>query len=178
VSGQPATLDDLRSFVIAQTRKIERAFKRPDDDWSQVLLVQTPSGVDVVQVPMLKTGREKEQLAETLKQAVGMLGAYRYALLMNMHYRMVDVANNMDEALDVLADVQAERVRVQDMPDAIEALMLMVGDAESEQLWLCEIDRHTHRPPKLKRWERWDDREGAGYSGRFFGLNEYMRVPR
>jgi len=174
----PATLDDLRAHVIARARQIERAFKRPSDDWDQVLCVQTPDGIEALPVPNFRHGREKSQLAEAIRFAVAMKGAYRYALLMNMHFKAVDWGADKDAALDVMADVQSERVRVQDMDGAKEALMLILGDAESEQMWICEIDRHTHRPPKLKRWVRWDDKPDAGFSGRFAGLNEYMRLPR
>lgn len=166
----PATLADLRRTVQATARKIGREFRRPDDDWSSALIVQTPD--DVVPVPLaaglMEFGYQKDIVAGLIKRAVAEVGALRYALLLNTHM----VREPDQETLD---RIHAEQVRIGQLPGAVETLVLVVGDAESEELWLAQIERDGIHPPWLKPWYQPDHDKT---SGRFAGLNQYLRQPR
>jgi hypothetical protein len=164
----PATLGDLRSFVQANARRIGRGFTRPDDDWIMVCFVQSPRGVEVMPLEMPLDGFGKTALGEALRQANADYGVYRYAVLLNAHG--VEDISEQD-----LARVRHEEVRVGDMPGAFEQLVLIVGDAEQEEVWRARIERDGRRPPRLGPWER-PTFDAA--TGRFAGLNAYMREPR
>ena len=168
----PATLADLRKMMQASVRKIGRDFTRPGDDWEMVFIVQTPSGIDVVPLrnEFFESGLSKDVLGETMREWVVLRGAFRYAVLFNTHSRWEPSEEDIER-------VRNEELHVRDLPGAIETLVLTVGDAESEELWTCEIRRDGKLPPTLGPWTNWTA-EGASWLGRFAGLNAYMQQPR
>ena len=176
VGMNPATLAHLRDGVQAICRKLARDFRRPDDDWPIcVLFVQTPGGVEIASVPgeMMLRGRDKDAVVDVMKTALSVYrrdggGVFRFALLINAH----GVSGPSPE---VIARVQHEEMRVQDLPQAREFLWLVVGDAETEQHWQAEIRRDGRRPPRLGPWRDVGSESDHGLSGRFVGLNEALR---
>lgn len=166
----PATLDDLRQMVFARVRKVERAFTSPVDDWPMAMFVQNADGVESMPLrnEWFASGRTKDLLGEVLKQAMVVSGVFRYALLINTH------------ASEDVSDEQVERIRrdelrVEQVEGAWEQLVLVVGDAETEEAWKAMIGRSARMLRTLGRWERMDAGDEVAISGRFAGLNAYLR---
>jgi hypothetical protein len=163
-----ATLDDLSKFVRSGVEEIGRKFTDPEDDWTAVMFVQTPSGVDILGLPscLFESGAVKDALANILRSFVATAGAYRYALLLNTHMTV----GNPD-----VGDIQRVRqgeVRIEQLPGAIEALLLIVGDAETELGWMAEIKRTPHMLRTITEWKKLTP---DGLEGRFAGLSEALR---
>lgn len=161
-----SSLADLRSHMFVSLRRIGRKFTEPDDDWVQVMAVQSPKGIEIAEVEVPWSGQDKEILGEVLRRAVAEYGAYRYALVLNTH-----MLKNADP--ETMARVRREEVRISELPGAREMLTLVLGDAETEETWTALIERDGVEPPKLGAWEKADR-----FEGRFAGLNAYMRQPR
>jgi hypothetical protein len=168
--SHPATLTDLRLRVQGTIAKIGRGFTKPDDDWAMVLVVQTPRGVEPALVQMPLGGAEKEAVGEALRQLVALQGAYRYALVLNMHRISQDELSE-----EQLAAVRGESLRLEQIEASVEGLLLLVGDAETEEAWSADITRNARGVRQHGPWEQMDY---GSQSGRFAGLNEYMRRPR
>lgn len=166
----PATLADLRKWVQASVRRLGRQFTRPDDDWLPVLFVQTPEGIEILGISpeFFATADKKDALADALRDWIRR-GAFRYALLLNTHARQMN-----DE--EMKEHIRGSG-RIADLPGAVEALVLNVGDAEQEELWMAKIRRREKLPPTLESWEKWEAAEEPGRQ-RFLGLNEAIREPR
>lgn len=171
--SNPATLDDLRRSVVASVRKIGAGFRHPADDWTSVLFVQSPEGIEVVGLDneLFARGVTKDALAVVLRGYVAERGAYRYALLLNAHIAV-------EPSEEQLEAVRREELRIEQIEGARELLFLCVGDAEEEQVWRAEIFRDRRYVRKLGPWEHLDEASGWSFEGRFAGLNETLRRPR
>lgn len=171
--SRPATLDSLRALMFGSVRKIGRSFTRPDDDWAMVMMVQTPQGAEVVPLAneLFANGASKEVLGELLRRYVAVRGAYRYALLLNSHVAVEPTQEQLDA-------IHRGELRIEQIEGASELLTLLVGDAEEEQVWTAEIVRDSRLVRKHLPWERLDTKEGHSLSGRFVGMNEYLRRAR
>ena len=173
----PATLDHLRLFVIGQARKIGRGFTKPDEDWAQVAFIQSPGGLDVVMLSgeNFRDGLSKDVLGETLRRYVQFAGAYRYVVLLNAHITDEDDPPTPEQ----IEGLRSEQLHVAQLEGSKEVLILLVGDAEEEQLWMAPIGRSPRTATRtMGKWEREDVKEGRDYVGRFRGLNAYMREPK
>jgi hypothetical protein len=176
VSG-PATLADFRAHVEALYRRIGKELRSPDADWPAcVLVVQTPKGVDLARVPpeFLEHGYQKTIVRAVLVEALRTFGGvFRFALVLNVH----GVALKTDaRGNELRARIEAEELRVEDLPEAREYLWLVVGDAETEEVWRAEVRRDERRPPTLSSWrDLSNDPETTAISGRFTGFSEALR---
>ena len=179
--GKPKTLTELRELVQRQLRRQGKRFRRADDDWPPMLMyVQTPDrGVEVAQIPghLLELGRQKRVVMDTLRHAMRIYrgGVIRFALVVNVHGATFGDAGSARER-ELTARVNLEEIRVEDLPEAREYLWLVVGDAETEEHWQCQIQRDERRPPTLSAWINLDELDDdVKLSGRFIGLNEALR---
>jgi hypothetical protein len=173
--SRPATLAALRESVIGSARKIGHSFTKPDDDWANVFVTQSPDGVSSEPLPSewFEHGFQKDRVAAALRLALVMRGVYRYALLLNTYG--IELPTAEPESYEVLDAVAAEEVRIRDLPGRYELLVLTVGDAETEELWTAKIERSEIHPPKLRPFEQWGPGENVGFEGRFTGLNQALR---
>lgn len=165
------TLADLRKVVENSTREIERSFTSPDDDWVSMLIVQMPGRIAMIELPpqMFEGRLRKDLLGETIRSYVAGEGAYRYALVVNT-FMAIDHVDS-----ELMRQLESGEIRVRDVPGRVEALVLVLGDAETEEVWVAEIERSTDRPPRLRPFAKEEDAE---FSGRFIGLNSYLRQPQ
>lgn len=165
------TLAEFSRFAQSQVRRLGKTFRRPDDDWVPVAFLQGPDGgvsIHGLDWSLFRSGETKDAAAVLLRLLIA-AEATRYAVLMNTHV----ARGGAEEA----ARVSREEVRVEHLPGARECLVLVVGDAESEQRWLAEIRRDGRRPPKLGPWQTEGEffGEETRLSGRFFNLGAWMR---
>jgi hypothetical protein len=132
--------------------------------------MQIPQGVGCVQLDasLFASHQAKDTLDDWLRQLLGRNEAFRYGLLLNVHTGLPGPEED--------ARISLGEMRIEDLPDAVERLMLAVGDAEQEDHWWSEIRRHERRPPTLASWIPLD--ADARISGRFLDLNELMGRPR
>jgi hypothetical protein len=168
VTARPATLLDLRKFVQAGVRRVGKGFTHADDDWTAMLFVQSPKGVEIQALPPhLFAGQEaKDLLAAYLKGYVADRGAYRYALLLNGHMKAMPSEEELQRHT-------ADELHIRDMAGATELLLLSVGDAETEELWTSDIGRTPRGLRTPGPWHRIDS-----HTGRFAGLNAALRRER
>lgn len=176
MSQKPATLEHFRKLVQAVYRDTGRDFRLPDDDWpSLAMFVQTPDGVELAGVPdnFLEHGWQKQLVREALAASMRHVGAFRYCLVVNVHGAALD---RDARGREIKARIDAEELRVEDLPEAREYLWLVVGDAELEEVWQSEIRRDGRRPPTLSPWrDLSNDPETRMISGRFTGFSEALR---
>jgi hypothetical protein len=165
------TLDEIRRFVTNGAEQVRRDFTEPDDDWRQILFVQSPGKMNVLPMEIPPGADAKDTYGRILRSFVAGVGALRYAALFNTWQRALDM--DAAESQAYIERVRNEEILIRDDPKATELLMLNVGDAEEEQLWWARILRHPDRPPGLASWERV---EATALEGRFVGLNSYMRL--
>ena len=174
----PATLEQLRLQVQAELRRIGRGFRNPADDWPVLQIwVQTPEqGVERVQ-PGFPTqfGWQKDVLMRTLKEASRLYGVIRFVLVVNTHMVTFDSEKEEARANEIMARVRAEEMRLEDLPESVECLTMLVGDAEEEHLWRALIRRDERRPPTLSPWEQVDADPETTMDGRFTGFSEAIR---
>jgi len=169
----PATLAQLRQSVQASVRKVQKTFTNPRDDWESISLVQTPRGVEIFPIPneWFRDAASKDLLGEALRRGMVLHGVFRYAFLMNAHAIAVE-PEQLDE---VMGPVAREEKRIEQMEGAYEQLTLTVGDPETEEIWVARIERDQRMIRTLGPWEDMLAYEGATFTGRFVGLNEYLR---
>jgi len=168
-----STLNDLRSLACRGSEQIGKRFTNPNDDWAPVMLVQTPTYIRPV---VLGVGafdeKHKPMIAQVLREIVREEGAVRYAFVASAWS-----ATAAD--LDTVEQIRAGELKVKDAPGAEEILVCSVGDAESEQVWICPVHRHEDRPPTLGTWTRQDNRpDYQKHTGRFANIGEALRSPR
>lgn len=170
------TLEDMRLWVTSSVAKIERGFTEPDDDWIQIMFIQTPTEINMLPLhnEWFANGTSKDLLGEILKQTVARFGTIRYGILLNCFSLAVDAPGGEMADLDAnfMERVRSEGVRLSEHPRSRETLMLILGDAEGEQEWHCYIERHENKPPTLTPWEQ--KPADAVSTGRFVGLNAYL----
>lgn len=161
-------LEEFRDQVKAIIEQIGRDFTQPDDDWMQVMCLDTDEGVVVVGLPneFFANGVSKDKLAIVLKQAMKMVKANNYAVLFNAHMKGFNTKEEMDE----FHRVRDEQVRIEHLPGARELLLLVYGNAQMEHALSAEITRDGKNPPALGEWTL-----VGTMSGRFAGLNEELR---
>lgn len=159
----PTTLADLREYMRDTIARIGEAFTEPDDDWMSVCCLQHADGLVIVALDgqLFASELRKDVLAETLRRAIVQVKAFRYALLLNTHMAVVDNENT---------DRVGRGIRVEQLPNAREMLVLLTVDAEQEQASSCLISRDGVNPPSLEGWKDMEE-----FVGRFANLNERMR---
>jgi hypothetical protein len=160
-----STIGDIRDYVKDVVEDIGRDFTKPDDDWMQVACLETEDQVLVIplQNGFFRNGTTKDVLALVLAEAMRYFKARRYAVLLNVHGKLL-------ASEEEIAYVRHEEMRIEQMPDAREMLLLVYGDAEEEHCISAMIERDGVNPPTLGEW-----REAEGFGGRFAGLNQAMR---
>lgn len=157
------TLDGMAAFMQGGVARIEDDFSEPGDDWINVLAVRSKKGVEIMPLPgeMFAEASGKDLLGELMRRLVAQRGAYRYALLVNSVGAPVP---------DQLEEFAASDRRVAELPDAVELLMLLVGDAESERLYTSQIG-FEHGLRRAGPWRA----SSEGWESRFSHLNAYLR---
>src|SRR5262245_48965754 len=147
----PATLADFRSTIMRMVKTVgQMTFTTPEDDWVMMLFIQNESGLVLtpIDTPLLNTNEGKDAITEGVKRMVQAEKAFRYAMLSNTHMKY----------MSTLEEVEAWREsgrRIESLPEAKEVLVLSVGDAESEEIWACDIEfdgRGIRRPGQWKNW--------------------------
>jgi hypothetical protein len=168
--SNPASLADLRKIVQAGARAVQRTFVRPEDDWVHVMLVQSPRGVEPMILPneAFASVESKQLLDLVLREAIVRYGVFRYALLLNSHMKSGEGAEELEEMLE-------SGKHVSEMSGSHEALVLAVGDAEVEEIWVAEIKRDAAGIRTLAPWE---EMEGGEWEGRFTHLGDALRAVR
>jgi len=172
--SEPSHLSTFRDLVRDFLAWSNRQMTEPDADWPVCMLwmENAEHQVDVMEVPgqLFATGVMKDAVARVIKMVMKSSDAVRYVLVMNVHGLFLDRTDEENE--EVMQRVQDEEVRIQQLPGAKEALMMIWGDAEEEHQGIALISRHDDRPPELGEW---DDEKAERVEGRFSGLNRALR---
>lgn len=171
-TSKPHTLPFLVEWVKGWIEYTRAQFETPEDDWPPfVLFTESEKGINAMLVPgeMMEFGVTKDLVASIIKSAMQEFKVLRFVLMMNVHGMFLD--KDDPHAEEVMQQVREEGVRIQNMPGAREALMLVYGDAEEEHSMIAQIHRHESAAPTLGEWEG----EAKSMSGRFAGLNEALR---
>lgn len=161
------TLQELKDYVMDVVASIGADFAKPDDDWMMVAVMEDRNG-EMHLAPldqMMGSEWSKEMLAQTIRAYLTEKQIVNYAFLFNVH----GIAYASKEEMEKREQERDGR-RIQTLPDAVEMLMLVVGNSAVETLYEAQIIRDDQNPPTLGEWKEVDK-----LGGRFSGFNEAIR---
>jgi hypothetical protein len=160
------SLESFARTIQGMVGSVGRKFTRPDEDWMSTLFAQTPNG-QIIPTGVVFDAEGKDRAPEYVRERIRELGAVRYALLNSVWQAPVE-----DDEMPLNLQMPLS-TPVREMPGAYEALILLVGDAETEVAWRAKIIRRPRKTPTIRRWEKMES-----YEGRFTDLASAMREIR
>jgi hypothetical protein len=155
-----SSFDEFGASVRAQARRIGQGFTRPDDDWTTVLILEGPQGMEIVGVEpaFLDSHGSMDLLVLMLAQEIRRAEAQRLALVASTW-----TVEERPEDAELTRRLRKER-RLGDHPRRREELLVEVADWQNFELWRAPIRRRATKRPALGPWARVED--AANVKGR------------
>jgi hypothetical protein len=151
------SIDDMGRFLRNSARALTKTFDDPNDDWAPMLLVSGKTGtsmigIEVPEEPKIKDVLFTQALPQTIRKMLG-------------KPKLVGVVLSVWALEGPDAPELRERTRkgISDDPERTEALMLYLGDRESNrEMWSAPIFRDGEQGPSLGKWKKLDGTSGEG----------------